>query len=48
MEKTMEHEMETGGIGEYGFKGLGLSYYIGETLGLNKYDYHVGVSLMYS
>ena len=29
MEKKMEHEMETGGI--WGFKGLKLSYYIGET-----------------
>ena len=35
MEKNMKHEIETGGI--WGFKGLNLSYYIGETPLINYY-----------
>ena len=38
MEKKMENEMETGGI--LGFKGLKLSYHIGETLLFTVYTHY--------
>ena len=39
MEKTSEHEMESGGI--LGSKELSLSYYIGESLLTTIYTYRV-------